>query len=483
MLTTALIVLPIAGAFLLWLLPWPTARAAGGFALLVALAELSLWVVALQNLDFGSGGLQHDADVTWFADLDVAYKVGLYDFSLWLVGLTAFVTVLAIAYGLWVGRARPRAYFGLLLFLAGATVGVFTAQDLLLFYVFFEAMLIPLYVLIGVWGGTRRTVATIKFVIYTLAGSLLMLVSIIALGLANETFDMTRLEPTENTWIFLGFLAAFAVKAPLFPFHGWLPDAYRESPAEVSALLSGVVSKTATYGLLRIVLPVFPVTVEDWRPVILALAAFGLVYGSLLAFRAPDVRGVIAYSSIAQMGLIVIGLFAFNDSGLNGALLHMVNHGLVSAALFLLAGSIERRASTSRLELLGGMARGRPRLASLLIVVAVISLAVPFSTSFAAEFLILNGVFEHGWGWTVVGAGAIVLAAAYMLRLVSAVLHADVGSSVHPQALDLRPAEVSMVGALALALVALSFWPAAITDHVFGGEPASTVETQFEGRR
>ena len=483
MLTTALIVLPIAGAFLLWLLPWPTVRAAGGFALLVALAELSLWVVALQNLDFGSGALQHDADVTWFADLDVAYKVGLYDFSLWLVGLTAFVTVLAIAYGLWVGRARPRAYFGLLLFLAGATVGVFTAQDLLLFYVFFEAMLIPLYVLIGVWGGTRRTVATIKFVIYTLAGSLLMLVSIIALGLANETFDMTRLEPTENTWIFLGFLAAFAVKAPLFPFHGWLPDAYRESPAEVSALLSGVVSKTATYGLLRIVLPVFPVTVEDWRPVILALAAFGLVYGSLLAFRAPDVRGVIAYSSIAQMGLIVIGLFAFNDSGLNGAILHMVNHGLVSAALFLLAGSIERRAATSRLELLGGMARGRPRLASLLIVVAVISLAVPFSTSFAAEFLILNGVFEHGWGWAVVGAGAIVLAAAYMLRLVSAVLHEDVGSSVHPQALDLRPAEVSMVGALALALVALSFWPAAITDHVFGGEPASTVETQFEGRR
>ena len=483
MLTTALIVLPIAGAFLLWLLPWPTVRAAGGFALLVALAELSLWVVALQNLDFGSGALQHEADVTWFADLDVAYKVGLYDFSLWLVGLTAFVTVLAIAYGLWVGRARPRAYFGLLLFLAGATVGVFTAQDLLLFYVFFEAMLIPLYVLIGVWGGTRRTVATIKFVIYTLAGSLLMLVSIIALGLANETFDMTRLEPTENTWIFLGFLAAFAVKAPLFPFHGWLPDAYRESPAEVSALLSGVVSKTATYGLLRIVLPVFPVTVQDWRPVILALAAFGLVYGSLLAFRAPDVRGVIAYSSIAQMGLIVIGLFAFNDSGLNGALLHMVNHGLVSAALFLLAGSIERRAATSRLELLGGMARGRPRLASLLIVVAVISLAVPFSTSFAAEFLILNGVFEHGWGWAVVGAGAIVLAAAYMLRLVSAVLHEDVGSSVHPQALDLRPAEVSMVGALALALVALSFWPAAITDHVFGGEPASTVETQFEGRR
>jgi NADH-quinone oxidoreductase subunit M len=164
--------------------------------------------------------------------------------------------------------------------------------------------------------------------------------------------------------------------------------------------------------------------------------------------------------------------------------LHMVNHGLVSAALFLLAGSIERRAATSQLELLGGMARGRPRLASLLILVAVISLAVPFSSSFAAEFLILNGVFTHGWGWAVVGAGAIVLAAAYMLRLVSAVLHRDVGSSVHPQALDLRPAEVGMVGALALALVALSFWPAAVTDRVFGGAPETTVvDTRFEARR
>jgi NADH-quinone oxidoreductase subunit M len=481
-LTTALILLPIGGALVLWLLPWATVRAAGGFALLVALAELSLWVVALQNLDFGSGALQHDAEATWFADLDVAYKVGLYDFSLWLVGLTALVTVAAVAYGLWVGRQRPRAYFGLLLFLAGATVGVFTAQDLLLFYVFFEAMLIPLYVLIGVWGGTRRAAATIKFVIYTLAGSLLMLVAIIALGLANETFDMTRLGANDNTWIFLGFLAAFAVKAPLVPFHGWLPDAYRESPAEVSAVLSGVVSKTATYGMLRIVLPAFPATVDDWRPVVLALASFGLVYGSLLAFRAPDVRGVVAYSSVAQMSLIVLGLFAVNDSGLNGALLQMVNHGLISAALFLLAGAVERRAASGQLELLGGMARGRPRLASLLILLAVISLAVPFSTAFAAEFLILNGVFEHGWGWAAVGALAIVLAAAYMLRLVSAVLHEDVGTAVHPHALDLRPAEVVTVGALALTLVVLSFWPAGITDHVFGGEPASSVDASFEGR-
>jgi NADH-quinone oxidoreductase subunit M len=480
-LTTALILLPIAGALVVWLLPWATSRAAGGFALLVALAELALWVVALRRIDFASGGLQLDAEVTWFADLDVAYKVGLYDFSLWLVGLTALVTVAGIAYGMWARRARPRAYFGLLLFLAGATTGVFAAQDLLLFYVFFEAMLIPLYVLIGVWGGERRASATIKFVIYTLAGSLLMLVAIIALGLANETFDMTRLSTSDNTWIFLGFLAAFAVKAPLWPFHGWLPDAYRQAPAEVTALLSGVVSKTAAYGILRIVLPSFPDPVADWRVVVLALASIGLVYGSLLAFRSPDVRGVIAYSSLAQMCLIVLGLFAMNDSGLDGALLQMVAHGLVSASLFLLAGTIERRTATGELDLLGGMARGRPILASLFLTTGVIALAVPFSASFAGEFLILNGVFTRGWGWAVVGVIAIVLAAMYMLRLVSAVLHRDVGPAVQEGALDLRPAEVAAVGALVSTLVVLSFWPAAITDRAFGGEPARAVESQFAG--
>ena len=480
MLTTALIFLPIAGALVLWIFPWPSTRAAGGFALLVALAELALWVGTVANFDFGTNGLQRDVDAVWFDDLGVAYKVGLYDFSLWLVGLTALVTVAAVAYGLWAGRDRAGAYFGLLLFLTGATIGVFTAQDLLVFYVFFEAMLIPLYVLIGVWGGAGRLGATIKFVIYTLAGSLLMLVAIIALGLSAGSFDMTELGRSDNVWIFLGFLVAFAVKAPIWPFHGWLPDAYREAPAEVSALLSGVVSKTAAYGLLRIALPTFPEAVADTRTVVLALATIGLVYASLLAFRAPDVRGVIAYSSLAQMCLIVIGLFAFNDSGLNGALLQMVNHGLISAALFLLAGGIERRAATGRLELLGGMARGRPVLATMLLTVGVIALAVPLSTAFAAEFLILNGIFVHGWGWAAAGAGAIVLAAMYMLRLISAVLHQDVGTAVHPESLDLRPTEVTVVGTLVACLLALSFWPAGITDHVFGGEPAETVNAQFQ---
>ena len=477
--TTVLILLPIGGAVLTWLVPWASARAAGGFALLVALAELALWVGAALNFDYGSGGLQYEQRTVWFADLGVAYEVGLYDFSLWLVGLTAVVTAAAVGYGFWTGRNRSGVYLSLLVFLEGATIGVFTAQDLLLFYVFWEAMLIPLYVLIGVWGGPGRLVATYKFVAYTMAGSLLMLVAIIAYGLDAGTFDMSALGQSGSSWIFLGFAVAFAVKAPIWPFHGWLPDAYRESPPEVAAVLSGVISKAAAYGFLRIALPGFPEPVADWRVPVLVLASIGLVYGSLLAFRAPDVRGVIAYSSLAQMNLIVIGLFAFNDSGLNGALLLMINHGLISAALFLVAGGIERRCATGELRLLGGMARGRPVLATILITTGVIALAVPGSTAFAAEFLVLNGIFDVGWGWAVVGAVAIVLAAMYILRLISAVLHQDPGSAVPARALDLRPAEVGVILPLVAVLLFLSFWPAGITDHVFGGDPERTVTTQF----
>jgi NADH-quinone oxidoreductase subunit M len=480
MLTSLLIFLPMAGALFVWIVPWPTARAAGGTALLIALAELVLWVNRALNFDYASSGLQDEASHSWFSDLGVSYTVGLFDFSLWLVGLTIVVSTAAIAYGFWSGRERMGVYLGLLLFLEGATVGVFAAQDLLLFYVFWEAMMIPLYILIGVWGGAGRIGATIKFVVYTLAGSLLMLVSVIALGLSAGTFDMRAIGESGSTWIFLGFAAAFAVKAPVWPFHGWLPDAYRESPPEVAAILSGVISKAATYGFLRIGLVFFPAVVDDWRTPVLVLATIGLVYGSLLAFRAPDIRGVIAYSSLAQMNLIVIGLFAVNDSGISGALLQMVTHGLISASLFLLAGAVERRAATGNLVLLGGMARGRPVLATTLITTGVIALAVPGSSAFAGEFLILNGIFTRGWGWAVAGAVAIVLTAMYMLRLISAVLHRDPGPAVTEAALDLRPAEISVIVPLVAVLLVLSFWPAAITDHSFGGQPTAAVSGQFD---
>jgi NADH-quinone oxidoreductase subunit M len=391
------------------------------------------------------------------------------------------VMAAAIAYGFWVGRDRPRAYYGLMLLLTGAIVGVFAAQDLLLFYAFFEAMLIPLYVLVGVWGGAGRLGATIKFVLYTMAGSLLMLAAVIAFGLAQGTFDLVDSGTSQSDWIFLGFLAAFAVKAPLFPLHGWLPDAYRESSPEVSAVLSGVVSKAAVYGLLRIAIAKFPGPTSDFRVLILVLAAVGLLYGGLVAFRAPDLRGVVAYSSLSQMGLITLGLFAANDLGFDGAVLQAVNHGLVSATLFLLAGAIERRTATGDMALLGGMARGRPALATLLMTTGIIALAVPGSTTFAGEFLVLAGVFRQGWGYAVAGGIAIVVAAMYMLRLISAVLHQARGSAVSDAALDLRPAELGIVVPLVACLLALSVWPAAVSDRSFSERPSGALVHQLQG--
>jgi NADH-quinone oxidoreductase subunit M len=360
---------------------------------------------------------------------------------------------------------------------------VLVAQDLLVFYAFFDAMLIPLYVLVGVWGGAGRAAATLKLVVYTLAGSLLMLAAVIVFGLQQGTFDLIESGTSGSVWIFLGFMAAFAVKSPLFPLHGWLPDAYREAPPEVTAVLSGVMSKVAMYGILRIAIAKFPGPTAELRPYILALAAAGLIYGSLLAFRAPDFRGVVAYSSLATMGLITMGLFATNDLGFDGAVLHAVNHGLVSAALFLLAGSIERRTGTGLLSQLGGMARGRPALATLVLTAGILSLAVPLSANFAGEFLILAGVLRQGWGWALVGAVSIVLAAMYMLRAISAVLHEDVGPAVPVEALDLRPAELGFAVPLIACLLALSVWPAAISGHSFGHADASqTVSQQLAGR-
>ena len=469
--TTLLILLPIAAALVVWLLPLNQVSA-GALALLAALVEIGVWIQMLARFDFAAGGLQFSTRWSWFSDLGVSYHVGVYAFSVWLIGLTVVVMAAAIGYAFWAGRERTRAYMGLMLFLTGAIIGVFSAQDLLVFYAFFEAMMIPLYILVGVWGGPGRLGATLKFVIYTMAGSLLMLAAIIAYGLSANTFDLVSIGQSSSQWIFLGFVAAFAIKAPLFPLHGWLPDAYRESSPEVAAVLSGVVSKAAAYGFLRIAITKFPQPAHDFRVPILALATGGLVYGALLAFRAPDVRGVIAYSSLSQMGLITLGVFAINDLGLDGSVLQMVNHGLISTTLFLLAGMVERRTLTGELDRLGGMARGRPLLATVLMTTGIIALAVPLSSAFAGEFLILAGVLRRGWGWAAVGAVAIVLAAMYMLRLISAVLHRDVGPAVSDAALDLRPAELGVTVPLVACLLALSVYPAAITRHSFRSDRA-----------
>jgi NADH-quinone oxidoreductase subunit M len=477
--TSVLVWLPLGAAVVIWALPL-SRYATGSLAVLVSLAEVGIWIEQAARFDFARHGLQNAQHWTWIPDLHVSYHVGEYGFSLWLVGLTVVAMAACVAYGFWVGRDRPRAYFGLMLFLTGATVGVFVAQDLLLFYAFFEGMLIPLYVLIGVWGGPGRLGATIKLLIYTMAGSLLMLAALIAYGLHVGTFDLVDGPTSISRWLFLGFMFAFAIKAPLFPFHGWLPDAYREAPPEVTAVLSGVIAKAGTYGMLRIAITKFPDPTSYYRTFVLALAALALVYGSVLAFRSPDFRGVVAYSSMAQSGLIAIGLFSGTDLGYDGAVLQMIAHGLISTALFLTSGAVERRTTSGYFVHLGGMAKGRPALATLLMMLGVISLAVPGSAAFAGEFLILAGAFQRAWWWAAIGAGGIVLAAMYMLRVISAVLHEARGSLVQDEALDLRPGELGLLVPLVGVLLALSAWPAGISHHSFAGDaPARQVREQF----
>jgi NADH-quinone oxidoreductase subunit M len=360
-----------------------------------------------------------------------------------------------------------RGYASLMLLLEAAVVLLLVARDLALIYVGFEAMIVPLALLIAVWGGPNRARATIRFVIYTLVGSLLMLIGVITLGLRAGSFDLAHVGTSDSRWLFLAFMAAFAIKAPLYPFHGWVPEAYREAPPEVSGLLSGVVSKAGAYGMLRFALPLFPGPAHDLRRWFVAIAIVGLLWCSLVAFRQPDSRGVIAYSSIAQMSLIGLGIFVMNDIGATGATFQMVNHGLLSVLLFLLAGVVEVRTGDGLFRRVGALARGRAGLATIVMTTGIAALAVPGSAMFASEFLVLLGAFRDWWLIGALASVAIVLAAMYMLRWVSALLH-EAPSDPAPglsRMGDVRW-EASYLLPLVACVLALSVYPYGVTHRV-----------------
>ncbi len=463
--STLLWLVPLGGALLCLVLPVGD-RVRGGFALLTTLVTAFLALAAALEFE-PSGGTQYEQSHTWVRDLGLTYHVGMDGLSLVLVALTAVCVPCALGYGLWARRPNLRTYTSLMLFLEAAVVLLFVARDLALFYVGFESMLLPLAFLIAVWGGPNRARATIRFVIYTLVGSLLMLVGIITLGLRAGTFDLAHVGTSDSRWLFLAFMAAFAIKAPLYPFHGWVPEAYREAPPEVSGLLSGVVSKAGAYGMLRFALPLFPGPAHDLRRWFVAIAVIGLLWCSLVAFRQPDSRGVIAYSSISQMSLIGLGIFVMNDIGATGATFQMVNHGLISVLLFLLAGVVEVRTGDGLFRRIGGLARGRAGLATIVMTVGIAALAVPGSSLFASEFLVLLGAFRDWWLIGALASLAIVLAAMYMLRWISAILH-DAPADPSPGLTgvgDLRWEAACLVPLVACVL-ALSVYPYAVTHRV-----------------
>jgi NADH-quinone oxidoreductase subunit M len=472
-------------------------RAIKAWVLSVALADLILAGLLWALFDYGSEGMQFVDRAAWIAPLGIEYSVGLDGISLWLVLLTSLLGLVAV----WASRkfvdGRPAAdggaYFALILALETAVLGVFTAIDLILFFVFWEAVLIPSYLLVGRWGGEGRAQATTRFVLYTMAGSALMLVAILALAAFNFqatgvlTFDRDALLYDlalpwgAQIWIFLAFVLAFAVKAPIWPLHAWQPGVYVEAPAPVAILLAGVLSKMGIYGLIRFCLPAFPSAVEAARPWIWLLAIAGIVYGSLVALAQHDMKRLLAYSSLAHTGLIFAGALALNTQGIQGALFQSVSHGLAVAALFLFVDWLEVRRGTRLVDGLGGLWRSLPLFGTLFLTVLLAAIGLPGLSGFPGEFTLLVGLFQASPFAAGCAALGIVLGAWYMLNLFRRTF-AGPKSDAEKRALpDLRRHEAAVM----LPLVVLMFMIGILPNLILKPTEAATqaLLEQAEQRR
>jgi len=444
-------------------------RGLGRWAVLAGTVAVLAYVVAML-IDFEpSGGLEYRTDDEWISELGIRYALGVDGLNLFMIALTAIAWVPCTLVAAFTEHDRPRLFFFNLALAETAVLGAFMAQDLALFIVFFDLMLVPFYFLIGGWGTGDRVRATTKFVIYTLAGSLLMMAAAIALGVlatpdgGDISFALADLKersiPEDSQhWIVLLFALAFFVKAPLFPLHGWVPDTYRATSIPVLALLSGVLSKVGVYAFLRIVLPIMPEGAQHWQELFIILAVFSILYGSVLAFSQDNIRLVLAYSSIAQLGFIVLGIFALEEKGAQGALFQMLNHGLVTAALFLIVGVIVVRAAGSEsLAELGGMAFRAPVLAGIFLVTALATLAMPGSGNFIGEILILFGAFEDKLVYGLVASVGVLLAAVYMIRLYQGTMHGRAGPAVESREID--GVNLAAVAPLVAIVIALGVYP------------------------
>jgi len=374
--------------------------------------------------------MQFQESVPWIQTSGylISHHLGIDGISLFLILLTTFITPLAILSSWQSITKRVKPYMICLLTLETGMIGVFSSLDLVLFYIFWEVMLIPMYFLIGVWGGERRIYAAVKFILYTMVGSLLMLVAILYLFHANggTTFDLQeitqnlargvlQLSPRAEFWLFAAFLFAFAIKVPMFPLHTWLPDAHVEAPTAGSVILAGVLLKMGTYGLLRFCLPLFPTAALSAAPLLSVLALVGIIYGALVAMVQPDLKKLVAYSSVSHMGLVVLGIFTFTLQGMQGSTLQMLNHGLSTGALFLLVGMVYDRRHTRMISEFGGLAHGSPVLATLFLFVTLSSIGLPGLNGFVGEILILVGAFSQNKAYAVVAALGMILGAVYML--------------------------------------------------------------------
>jgi len=466
---SALWLLPAVGGLVVAWLPRSLARWAGA---IVALGALALALVVALQLDTAHRGFQFQENISWIPQYRISYHLGVDGISVWLVLLNAFLTLIAVL-ATPQRVSRRRTFIALLLLLEAAMAGLFLSVDLLLFYVFWEAMLIPAYFLLWIWGeGERPGWAALKFVLYTLVGSLLMLVGVIGEYVYSgaHDFDLAHLAaqpPTQaiQFGLFTLFALAFAIKIPIFPFHSWLPDAYLAAPTPMLVTFAGVMGKTGAYGLLRIVIPLLPPPVYwwDWNGVVPVLAVIGICWGALMALAQRDMKLLVAYSSISHMGFIVLGIFAFNAIGQQGAVLQMVNHGLIVPALFLLVAWVQSRTGSRDRSVLAGLAPRMPVLAGLFMIVTLAALGLPGLNSFVGELMTLMGAWAFSPVLAVVGCVGLVLAPVYMLRLFQGLMYAPPGGELahgHGEVADAPVARADIARgelALLMPMVALMF--------------------------
>ena len=428
LLLTVITFFPILGVLFLLLTPKEMKRAIRNVALAFSTLTFLLSLILVLQFDRSTARMQFELAVPWIQSFGIHYHVGIDGISLLLILLTTFLTPLAILSSWQSIQSKVKEYFILMLVLETGMIGTFVALDFFLFYVFWEIMLVPMYFLIGVWGGERRIYAAIKFFLYTMVGSVLMLVAIITLYLMNgsTSFDFLEilrniqngqivLRPPQQHWLFLAFFFAFAIKVPLFPFHTWLPDAHVEAPTAGSVILAGVLLKMGTYGIVRFCLPLFPESAVTFAPYISVLAIIGIIYGALVAMVQPDVKKLVAYSSVSHLGFVVLGIFAFNIQGLEGAMIQMVSHGISTGGLFLMVGMIYDRRHTRQIGEFGGLATSMPVFSTFFMLVTLSSIGLPMMNGFVGEFLVLLGSFKANFTFAALAATGIILSAVYML--------------------------------------------------------------------
>ena len=441
-------------------------------ALAVTLVTFVVSLLVLKEFDAAAPGFQLGSDVTWIPEFHIGYITGIDGISLWMVLLTTFLMPLGVLASSSI-TTRVKPYFIFFLVLETGLLGVFCALDLFLFYLFWEVSLIPMYLLIGIWGNGRRIYAAMKFFLFTLVGSLLMLVAILFLYFAGShaTFDYRELLGTPfdlstQRLLFLGFFAAFAVKVPLFPLHTWLPDAHTEAPTAGSVMLAAVMLKLGVYGLIRFAIPLFPDAARELTPIIVALAIIGIIYGAAVALVQKDLKRLIAYSSVAHLGFVVLGVFVGTSTAMSGGILQMVSHGLSTGALFMLVGALYDRRHTRSIADFGGLAKPVPVFAGVFLFVALSSIGLPGLNDFVGEFLILLGTFVRNPWWAVPAASGIVLAAVYLLWAYQRVFQGPITNADNSSVRDLEPRELAMLAPILALIVAIGVYPKPFLDRI-----------------